>query len=195
MAQTAPDVQAANATRTLPGASARDGFTLRGTEVVMTRSGVTTKVEREMAFPNGLKVQANGTIMLRDGTSVTLRPNQLLTFDGEVQEVALSADGVAPVSSVDTGPVPQSGSTPTMHDGITMVGADVFITRNGVREKVNADVRLPNGVVAQSDGTVVLNNGNRITLRPNQVLGLDGVLRESAAPAASSTTLPPVRQQ
>src|SRR5262245_2679259 len=85
--QSTADTNAANATRTQTGASARDGFTLRGTEVVLTRKGVTAKVDRDLILPNGLRVLANGNIVMRDGSTTVLRPNQLLTLEGNFEDV------------------------------------------------------------------------------------------------------------
>jgi len=187
MAATPEEINAANATRTQPGASARDGFTLRGAEVVMTRHGVTTKVEREFVLTNGMHVLANGNITSPGGGSTALRPNQLLTFEGAIQEVALTPEGVAPVSSVAPGPAPKTDAGALVRDGITVANGEAFLTRNGVTEKIKADVRLPNGAVAKSDGTVVMSNGNSITLRADQLLDLSGVLHDvRVRPAAAS---------
>ncbi|MEI9892737.1 MAG: DUF6799 domain-containing protein [Chthoniobacter sp.] len=187
VADTPEEVNAANATRTQSGASARDGFTLRGAEVVMTRNGVTSKVEREFVLPNGMHVQSNGSITSPGGGTTSLRPNQLLTFDGSIQEVALTAEGVAPVSSVAPDSAPKTAVGASSRDGITAAGGEAFLTRNGVTEKIKADVRLSNGAVARSDGTVMMSNGNSITLQPNQLLDLSGVLHDvRVRPAASS---------
>ncbi len=188
LAQTTTDTNTVNSSRTLPAGSARDGFTLRGAEVVVTQNGVTTKVDHEMKLPNGVRVLANGSVTRADGSSTALRPNQILTLDGTLQEVLLDSNGVAPLSSVDSGPAPKSAVGLSARDGISVSGTELFLTRNGVTEKVTADVRLPNGIVAKPDGTVILNNGNRITLRSDQVLDLNGVLRD--VPVGNSPTLP-----
>jgi hypothetical protein len=179
-AQTTSGAAAANSNRPAIGASARDGFTLRGAEVVMTRDGVTAKVERSLAFSNGLKVSASGNITMPDGSSTALRPNQLLTFDGNLHDVVLTPDGVAPLSSVDTGPAPKIVKSVSTRDGITISGSTALLTRGGVTRKVTDDVRLPNGVTAKSDGSVIMGNGNTITLRPDQLLDLNGILHDGA---------------
>ena len=168
-----------NANRPVAAGSPRDGFTLRGAEMVITRNGVTSRVDRDFTFSTGLRVSATGTITLPGGTSASLRPNQLLTFDGKIQDVLLGPDGVAPISSVDTGPSPKPLVNPSSRDGIHMRGKDVFITRNGRTERVNDDVRLPNGVMVSSSGIVTLGNGNTVALRPDQVLDLNGVLQNA----------------
>lgn len=175
--QSTADTNAANATRTQTGASARDGFTLRGTEVVLTRNGVTTKVDRDLILPNGLRVMANGNIIMRDGSSTALRPNQLLTIEGTFEDVLLTPQGVAPVSSVDTGPTPSVGS----REGFFVSGTEVFMVRGGVAEKVKSEVRLPNGTLVKPNGTVVLGTGNTVVLRKDQVLDLEGVLHDAPA--------------
>jgi hypothetical protein len=177
--QTTADTNAANATRTQTGASARDGFTLRGAEVVLTKNGVTTKVDRDLILPNGLRVLANGSVRNRDGSSTALRPNQLLTLEGTFEDVVLTPEGVAPVSSVDTGGAAKAKAGAGARDGFMMVGADVFMTRSGVTEKVKSEVRLPNGALVKPNGTVTLGNGNSIVLRPDQMLDLSGVLHDA----------------
>ena len=184
-AQAPSDANTANAGRTLLGGSARDGFTLRGAEVVMTRDGVTSKVDREVVLPNGLRVLANGNITLRDGSSTALRPNQLLTFDGVFQDVLLTPEGIAPLSSVDPGPAPKADAEPSSsRDGVFITGTQVFITRKGVTEKVTSDLRLPNGTTVTPGGSVQLGNGGTITLRRNQMLDLNGVVRDIPATGA-----------
>jgi hypothetical protein len=173
--QTTADTNAANATRTQTGASIRDGFTLRGTEVVLSRGGMTAKVDRDMHLPNGLRVLANGNIIMRDGSTTSLRPNQLLTLEGNLEDVVLTPQGVAPVSSVDTG---QSSTVSVLREGFAVSGNEVFMTRNGITEKVKSEVRLPNGALVKPNGTVVLGSGNTVVLRKDQVLDLNGVLHD-----------------
>ena len=180
-AQSTAETNAANATKTQVGASARDGFTLRGTEVVMTKAGVTAKLKQDVMLQNGLRVTANGNVIGKDGSTTTLLPNQLLTFDGQFHDVELTPDGVAPMSSVDSGPVSAATNSSvglSSRDGIRMAGRAAYLTRRGVTERITTDVRLPNGVTAQADGTVIMSNGNKITLRPDQMLDLSGVLRD-----------------
>lgn len=181
MAETPEQINKANATRTQPGASARDGFTLRGTELIMTRDGVTTKVNREWALSGGVRVHANGNITLADGSSTSLRPNQILTFAGDIEDVVLTPEGLAPLSAVAAGPTTRKDSIPSARDGVTVSAGETFITRDGRTEKLTEDVRLANGAVAKPNGTVVLGNGNIVSLRADQLLDLNGVLHDRRA--------------
>lgn len=196
LAQSPSEPGGTAALRTLPAASPRDGFTLRGADALITREGVTIKMDREVILPNGLRVLPNGNVTLPDGSTTTLRANQLLTFGGTLHEVALTPEGIAPLSSVSIGAGDKGDVGLSSRDGVTISGADVFLTRNGVTERLKSEVRLPNGVIARPDGTIVGGTGNRITMRPNQVLGLDGVLRDVPVrpnppgpdPSSSTTT-------
>jgi hypothetical protein len=181
MAATPEEINATNATHTTPGGTARDGFTLRGTEVVMTRYGVTTKVGREYVLQDGTRVRANGEIILRDGSTTALRANQILLFDGEIQDAVLSPDGVAPLASVAEGPRTQTNFRATGYDGVRAANGVAWITRDGATERITADVRLPNGVTVRSNGTVVFSNGNTLSLGANQYLDLEGVLHDMRA--------------
>jgi len=178
MADTPEQINNANATRTQVGASARDGFTLRGTELIMTRSGVTTKVDRDWVLSGGVRVHANGNITMADGSTTSLRPNQILTFDGAIDDVILTPEGLAPLSTVAAGPVTREDGITSARDGVKVTAGETFITRNGRTEKLTEDVRLANGAVVKPNGTVVLSNGNTLSLRSDQFIDLGGVVHE-----------------
>jgi hypothetical protein len=156
----------------------RDGFFVRDTHVFMARDGVVTRVDREILFPNGLRVEPNATVTLRDGREVTLLPNQWLDFEGSLDDAVAQAP-TAPVLK-ETAPAakPREAGV-SARDGITMSGTDVFITRNGTTDRVMHEVRLPNGVVVKADGSVILASGRHVTLRPDQVMDLHGKLHEA----------------
>jgi len=181
LAETPEQINKANATRTQLGASARDGFTLRGTELIMTRDGVSTKVNREWALSGGVRVHANGNITLADGSTTSLRPNQILTFAGDIEDVVLTPEGLAPLSAVAAGPTTRKDSIPSARDGVTVAAGGTFITREGRTEKLTEDVRLANGAVVSPNGTVTLSNGNVVSLRSDQLVDLSGVLHERRA--------------
>jgi hypothetical protein len=158
------------------GSNARDGFFVRDTHVFMVRDGVTTRVDREILFPNGLRVLPNGTVTMRDGSERTLIPNQWLDFEGSIDDtVAQSPTGVEKTTVTQV----SRESGVSARDGVTISGTDVFITRNGVTEKVIVDTKLPNGVIVSPNGSVHMGDGSRVMLRPEQVLDLHGVLHEA----------------
>lgn len=175
--------------RSIRAATQRDGFFVRDTHVFIVRDGITTRVDREILFPNGLRVLPNATVTLRNGKEVTLLPNQWLDFEGSIDDYVAQA----PTGAIVVEKTRESGVS--ARDGITVSGADVFITRNGTTDKVVADLRLPNGAVVKPDGTVLLGNGRHVTLRANQVLDLHGVLHEAPvvpnAPGVAPSTNPP----
>lgn len=162
--------------RSISTGAAGDGFFVRDNKVFIRRNGVVTQVEREMLFPNGLRVLPNGTVTLRDGREVTLLPKQWLNFEGSIDDRVVE---VAPQRPVAAHPSTIRESGVSARDGITVSGGDVFITRNGSTEKIATDLRLGNGVIVHPDGTVLLGNGRKITLSPEQVLDLRGVLHEA----------------
>lgn len=155
----------------------RDGFYVRDTHVFMVRAGVTSRVDREVLFPNGLRVEPDGTVTLRNGREVTLIPNQWLDFEGSIDDTVAQAPTAPGIKETVKEKHRETGVS--ARDGITISGADVFITRNGVTDKVVSDLRLSNGVVVKADGTVIMGNGRHLTLRPDQLLDLNGVLHEA----------------
>jgi len=170
--------------RAISTGTQRDGFFVRDTHVFMVRSGVTTRVDREILFPNGLRVLPNGTVTMRDGSEITLIPNQWLDFEGALDDSVAQAPTRAPETAAR-----ESGVS--SRDGITISGTDVFITRNGATSKVTNKLELSNGLIVHPDGTVVLGNGKKITLRADQVLDLHGVLHEAPVAPNPATGVEP----
>jgi hypothetical protein len=72
------------------GISAQDGITLSGSEIMVTRNGVTEKLTKEIKLENGTRILPTGSVVSADGKSVPLRPSQVLTFDGKVIDAPVS---------------------------------------------------------------------------------------------------------
>lgn len=163
--------------------SARDGFTKSGTSVLLTRNGVSQKVDKEILLENGLRVQGDGSVTLPSGEKASLRNNQLLTMSGTFEEVALSPQGTAPVSSVVT-PMKRVGEEVGLSstEWVTVSSGAALVTRNGVTEQLKQELALPNGTKVKPDGTVTFADGKQITLSADQVLSFDGRLRETTEP-------------
>ena len=162
--------------------SARDGFTVGGTAVLFTRNGVTQKVEKEVVLENGLRVGPEGTATLPNGEKIALHNNQILTLHGALEDVALTPQGIAPVTSAGS-PVKKAGegAVVTTTDGITFSGTEAVLTRNGVSQRLTKEMRLRNGAIVEPNGLVTLPNRAPLTIRADQVLGFDGVLRGTLA--------------
>lgn len=160
------------------GTSARDGFTRSGTQVLFTREGLTQSIEKEVMLENGLRVQSDGTVTFPNGDKTALRNNQLLTLQGTFEEVALTPDGIAPVTSAGP-PVSQSSSEIGLAstDGIYLSGNETVVTRNGVSERLKQELRLSDGTRVEPNGNIIRPDGARLNLGASQVLGFDGALR------------------
>lgn len=171
--------------------SARDGFTKAGTSILLTRNGVSQKVDKQVVLENGLRVQADGTVTLPGGEKVTLRDNQLLTLRGAFEDVALSPQGTAPVSSVVT-PMKKVGEEVGISstDGVTVSSGAAMVTRNGVTERLSQELKLANGTRVRPDGTVSFADGKQITLRSSQVLSFDGLVLETSARSTPAPAAP-----
>jgi hypothetical protein len=155
-----------------------DRFTLSSAGLVMvTRDGKTQRVVQEFVLTNGTHLLPNGDIIFSTGKRTHLQHNQLLTLDGVVQDTAVTKGGAAPV--YPAGATDDRVVGISSHDGISVSGADTLITRNGVSEKVIKEFELSGGTVVKPNGSIVDKDGKSLILRENQVLGFDGVLRET----------------
>ncbi len=72
------------ATGTEVGIADRDGITLAGSAVLVTRNGVSERLIKAIELENGTQVTPEGTLMLKTGEKIPMRVGQLLTFNGEL---------------------------------------------------------------------------------------------------------------
>lgn len=160
--------------------SPRDGFTRSGTGILFTRDGVPQKVQREVVLENGLRVRPDGAVTLPSGAKTVLGNNQLLTPLGAIEEVALTPQGLAPVTTGGP-PLKKHGEETSFSstDGFTFSGTEVLMTRNGVSTPLTSETRLTDGTRVQPTGMIVRPNGAQLTLGSGKLLGFDGVLRDS----------------
>lgn len=175
-----PEAERVNSARTTFRASTRDGFTRYDGNVLLTRRGVTEKVLREVSVPNGLRISPDGSVVLPNGLKTVLGNNQILTFDGVIEYTPISQSGAAPMpsgGSVTAGARPDLGLSG--NDGITGTSSSAFITRAGVTQQVTSEIRLESGIRVRSNGWITLANGDRINLKPGQLLSFDGILKEA----------------
>jgi hypothetical protein len=153
----------------------RDGFILLNGRLMVTRNGKTQKVVHEFVLTNGASVLPTGEIVLYTGARRHLRPNQRLTRDGIIENIVVTAHGLATAYPLA---VDEDDVGVSFRDGITVSGAGALITRNGVTEKITRQMGLSNGVLVNPDGTFT-KDGRKWTMRENQILGFDGVLRDA----------------
>jgi uncharacterized protein YlzI (FlbEa/FlbD family) len=69
------------------GIYGRDGITGSNDSAFITRNGITQQITSDLRLESGIRVQPNGTITLANGKRINLKPGQLLSFDGVVQEM------------------------------------------------------------------------------------------------------------
>jgi len=65
----------------------RDGFTMAGGKVLVTRHGATEPLTSELRFENGMRLQPNGSLTLPNGSESSLKPTQVITLKGELIDV------------------------------------------------------------------------------------------------------------
>lgn len=66
------------------GVGGRDGITLSGADVIVTRNGSSQRLERELTLEDGTRIGVDGSIQFKDGRTSTLGAEQTLTFSGKV---------------------------------------------------------------------------------------------------------------
>jgi len=162
--------------------SARDGFTRSGTSVLFTRRGLTQPIDREITLENGLRVRPDGTVTLPGGEKAALHANQILTLRGTFEDVALTPDGVAPLTSVagPREPIAEKVARPDS-DGVVFSKTGVFVIRKGIAGPLNQELRLSDGTRVMPSGSVFRPNGSEINLRLGQMITFDGAIQEAPA--------------
>jgi hypothetical protein len=64
--------------------------------VYFLKDGRPQKVERELRLSEGVTVQSDGEVILKDGTKVSLKDGQLITLDGRIMAAPAGILGTAP---------------------------------------------------------------------------------------------------
>ena len=171
--------------------AARSGYLLGsdGT-VIFLNNGIAERVTRDVVLQNGLLLRPDGSMTTQTGGSLTLRSEQFITPSGTIQAATpgelsvvtttISAAPAASATGSDLPPMKKQGEEVGISavDGISVSGADAIITRNGVSERLAQSLDLSDGSKIRPDGVLTRPDGSEITLRANQVLSFDGILRD-----------------
>ncbi|HEX8311797.1 MAG TPA: DUF6799 domain-containing protein [Chthoniobacteraceae bacterium] len=111
------------------GISARDGITLSGTAVLVTRNGVSETLQKEIALENGTRVAPDGKVTPQGGGTFTLRPTQILMFDGRLVNASGGSGTTgattapATTTAISTTATPATTTTATATTGTEQTGA------------------------------------------------------------------------
>jgi hypothetical protein len=76
------------------GRSAFDGITVSGGKAFVTRDSKTEELVEQLTLDDGTRVQPDGTIKTSAGRDITLKPNEVLRFNGKIAIVRESAPAV-----------------------------------------------------------------------------------------------------
>jgi len=138
------------------------GYFLKNGKVMVFRNGNITEVNQEITLDNGSRLMADGTIIFADGRREMLRDNQWLTSDGFV------SDGAQAVNRFD------GNTTVVNQDGYFLQNGRVMVFRNGSSTQLNNEAFLTDGSRIMADGTIIMRDGTRSTLREGQRLDFQG---------------------
>ena len=143
-----------------------EGASLKDGKVYVSKDGATTAVESPTDFGEGLKANADGTIELKDGSSIVLKEGELVTPKGELirkRDDVFAMDGVA-----------IRGGKPMKWDGSKYVPLITDMTIGNSGAKVNSQ-----GVLTNKDGsTIKLNEGTILNTKGEMAFAKSDMLTE-----------------
>jgi len=168
------------------GISGRDGITVSGADVFVTRNGRSEKLEKPLTLDGGTKINPDGTVRLADGREITLRAEQRLTFDGR-----LLASPIPPNTPVVPAPVGGGGGSAgnaAVNRGVPgQPGVNATTNNNVDRNNDDRNNRNNNnGVVPFIDPGAVVNPG--VTTGTGTGTGVNPTTGPSAAPLGQPAT-------
>ena len=134
------------------GISSRDGITLSGRDVLVTRNGVTERLTKEMVLPNGIRVLPNGTFLTSEGAKLTMRPSQVMTFEGKllnapVSESVPARTGVAGTTTTTTTTAPAAVAVESSNPA-NPAAADAAIAAEAARVEAERRSKAAAGAAA-----------------------------------------------
>lgn len=148
------------------GISATDGISVSGKDTLVTRNGVSERLTKGMELANGTRVQPDGSITLPDGSKITLKGNQVLTFAGVVRDVPprenATARTVVRETVVKTAPVPNAPPAESITatvveeasafpDGVLVNNGVPYLIRKGRASVIDSKL-VPQGQILTHDG-------------------------------------------
>jgi hypothetical protein len=147
--------------------TAVERVTAKGGKTLAVQAGLLAALERELAFPQGIKVMTNATFRVGQGKERKLLEGQVLGADG----LLISPDGaILPVV-----------------DHAAMEKGQVIVSRDGERSPLQGELRLGDGSILTADGYRVVTDRARTKtkLLDGQMFKLDG----QEVPATDTVTL------
>ncbi|WP_157547678.1 DUF6799 domain-containing protein [Hymenobacter sp. DG25A] len=91
--------------RTAPtSVSLKEGYTIKDGKFLVTRSGHTDPVLQDETLLNGTRVKADGTVVLRDSTTVQMKEGDFMSLTGRVttKEMRMEQDSLSKAAFQDT---------------------------------------------------------------------------------------------
>lgn len=76
----------------MKNAGVKDGFLMQAGKVMHTQHGHTAPVSALTALPNGTKVQADGVVILADGSTVQLQEGDYMSLSGRLTTIRMKAE-------------------------------------------------------------------------------------------------------
>jgi hypothetical protein len=128
-----------------------DHVTLRVGRVQIVKDGESKPLSGELAFPNGTKVLADGSVRGSGGSLRRLLDGELLKLDG-------TAVGVT--------------------DTISLKAGKVVLFKDGGRVEVRRGqvISMSDGTRVSGDGSVVYPDGSKVTLKEGETIKVPGVV-------------------
>lgn len=148
--------------RRVSDAGSRDGYFLRNGKVMVFRNGASTELTQDAMFDNGMRLQADGTILYSDGTRATLRDSQMLAMDGNFFDRERVNAGFQETRGRDGYFVGRNGK--------------VMSFRDGKISEITSDITFDNGARLSVDGTFTMKDGTRSRLDNSQWMSFSGEL-------------------
>lgn len=137
------------------GISANDGITISGKDILVTRNGVSEKLNKEMRLKNDTRVLPDGRIILASGTELSLKANQVLTFAGVVRNVPDRAAAAPRPAVGETVTVTLGESDPAalaaIPDGVAVYNGTPYLIRKGRASIIDLKL-IPEGQILMLDG-------------------------------------------
>jgi len=152
-------------------AGSRDGYFLKNGKVVVFRNGASTELTQDATFDNGMRLQADGTIVYTDGTRTQLRDSQMLAMDGNFFDRERVNAGFRETRGRDGYFVGRNGKVMSFKDGRI--------------SEITSDITFDSGARLSVDGTLTLKDGTRSRLENSQWMSFSGEMSDKAKSEAT----------
>ncbi len=155
----------------------KDGVMMKDGKMYQVKDGKMTELDKETTLTNGWRVNNDGTVMMGPGTEVQMKDGIAIDEHGKIMD---QSGRVITREQLESAYKSSRGSNRGVQggmmsrDGVMMKDGKMWEVKGGKDTELTHEVTLKNGWRVNSDGRVMMANGQSIQMKEGEILDMSG---------------------